>query len=99
MSEPRSPHRIHRYTGNRLVDTVGGERIDREQIRQLVRAGESVEVIDTKTGEDCTAEILVDICRWNPHLLPVKLLEALLRCGDESQVLRRSWIHNKPAAK
>lgn len=79
--------RIKRYDNRKLYDTESSEYVSLSDIAQLVRSGETVEVIDNATGEDRTAQTLTQIILEegkNGHdLLPSELLHTLLRRSGE----------------
>lgn len=79
--------RIKRYNNRKLYDTKSSEYVSLSDIAELVRSGETVEVIDNATGEDRTAQTLTQIILEegkNGHdLLPSELLHTLLRRSGE----------------
>lgn len=79
--------RIKRYDNRKLYDTESSEYVSLSDIAELVRSGETVEVIDNATGEDRTAQTLTQIILEegkNGHdLLPSELLHTLLRRSGE----------------
>lgn len=79
--------RIKRYDNRKLYDTESSEYVSLSDIADLVRSGETVEVIDNATGEDRTAQTLTQIILEegkNGHdLLPSDLLHTLLRRSGE----------------
>ncbi len=54
-------HLIKRYSNRKLYDTLTKSYITLENIAQLVRAGDGVQVLENDTGEDITAVVLAQI--------------------------------------
>lgn len=52
---------IKKYGNRRLYDTSCSAYINLEQLADLIRGGEQVEVVDAKTGEDLTREVLLQV--------------------------------------
>jgi polyhydroxyalkanoate synthesis repressor PhaR len=79
--------RIKRYDNRKLYDTESSEYVSLSDIAELVRAGETVEVVDNATGEDRTAQTLTQIILEegkNGHqVIPSELLHQLLRRSEE----------------
>jgi len=87
---------IRRYGNRRFYDLRESRAITLEQIAGLVRADESVRILDAEHGnEDITRRILVQILAEPRHrdrldLLPVTLLRKLIALRDEAQLRRLS---------
>lgn len=77
---------IRRYPNRRFYDRQSRQYINLSDIEALVKAGKTVEVRDSKTGEDLTRSILTQIIlERHPErmsLFPVALLHHLLRAND-----------------
>ncbi len=79
------PRLIKRSENRKLYDTVAKRYISLEEIAELVRAGEEIEVRDNASGSDLTAETLTKVIleeqasRRRP--LPPQFLHDLLRGG------------------
>lgn len=75
--------RIKRYDNRKLYDTEASQYVSLRDIADLVRDGETVEVIDNSTGTDLTAPTLTQIIleegKNGQHALPSDLLHDLLR--------------------
>lgn len=82
------PRRIKRYDNRKLYDTETSEYVSLSDIADLVRSGETVEVVDNATGEDITAQTLTQIIleegKSGHHVLPTELLHDLLRRSGEA---------------
>ena len=80
MAEPRL---IRKYANRRLYDTVASRHVTTEDIRKLVAAGERVQVVDDKSGDDVTRSILLQIIasqeQFGKPVLSTELLEAAIR--------------------
>ena len=55
------PRTIKKYANRRLYDTTASKHVTLDGIRELVAAGEDVEVVDDTSGEDITRNILMQI--------------------------------------
>jgi len=79
--------RIKRYTNRKLYDTESSEYVSLSDIAGMVRRGETVEVVDNKTGEDLTAQTLTQIIleegKDGHEVIPSDLLHQLLRRSGE----------------
>ena len=80
--------RIKRYENRKLYDTEASQYVSLSDIAELVRAGETVEVIDNASGDDLTAQTLTQIIleegREGHHVLPSELLHTVLRRSGEA---------------
>jgi len=78
---------IKRYENRKLYDTEASAYVSLSDIADLVRQGETVQVIDNVTGDDLTAQTLTQIIleegKQGKHVLPTDLLHDLLRRGGE----------------
>ena len=52
---------IKRYPNRKLYDTAAGQYVTLDGLAGLIQAGNEIEVIDNKTGEDMTAVILTQV--------------------------------------
>ena len=52
---------LKKYANRRLYDNTRSAYVRLEQVAEMVKAGNSVTVIDAKTGEDVTAFVLTQI--------------------------------------
>lgn len=78
-----APHLIKKYANRRLYDAAASRHVTLEDLRQLVAKGESIQVIDDKTGEDITRAVLLQIIaeqeQFGRPILSIPVLEALIR--------------------
>ncbi|PSR04763.1 MAG: hypothetical protein BRD54_01240 [Bacteroidetes bacterium SW_8_64_56] len=79
--------RIKRYDNRKLYDTETSEYVSLSDIADLVRGGETVEVVDNATGQDITAQTLTQIIleegKSGQEIIPSDLLHTLLRRSGE----------------
>lgn len=92
MTEPRV---IKKYGNRRLYDTEKSGYINLEQVAQLIREGQEVQVVDAKTGEDLTrhvmTQIIVDDSRDKKGGPPLDFLRDLIKTRDEAQKDFLQW--------
>src|SRR5260370_41700407 len=74
---------IKRYSNRKLYDTRDSKYVTLQQIGEMVRAGEEVQIIDNKTKEDKTevtlALILSEDLRSQPRSVPLGALRDLIQ--------------------
>jgi polyhydroxyalkanoate synthesis repressor PhaR len=77
---------IRRYPNRRYYDSTRSQHVTLEEIHQLIREGHSVEVTDSKSGEDLTGKVLTQIILEydTPKLdvFPVGLLHQVIRSSE-----------------
>ena len=80
------PLRFKKYSNRRLYNLSSSKYMVLSEIADLVRKGQTIEVVDAKTQEDVTAFILTQIileqAKEKNNLLPVPLLHLIIRYGD-----------------
>nr|WP_294848230.1 polyhydroxyalkanoate synthesis repressor PhaR [uncultured Sphingomonas sp.] len=74
---------IKKYANRRLYDTESSSYITLDRLGQMIREGRDFEVIDAKTGEDITHQVLTQIivdeeARGGETMLPVNFLRQLI---------------------
>ena len=86
MASPRPsepPRPIRRYENRKLYDAAERRYVTLDQLRARVAAGEEVEVLDQKTGDDLTtltlAQILLEGLRGSTARVPRQVLTRLIR--------------------
>ena len=86
-ASPLMARRIKRYDNRKLYDTETSEYVSLSDIADLVRGGETVEVVDNATGQDLTAQTLTQIIleegKSGQDVIPSDLLHVVLRRGGE----------------
>jgi polyhydroxyalkanoate synthesis repressor PhaR len=80
---PLGPRQITRYDNRKLYDAEGRCYVTLEDLRVRVVAGEDLEVVDQKTGEDLTtltlAQVLLEGLRGTTARIPRQILAHLIR--------------------
>lgn len=82
--QPSSPEKrvIKRYSNRKLYDTKDSRYVTLQQIGEMVRSGEDVQIIDNKTKEDKTevtlALILSEDLKSKPRSVPLGALRTML---------------------
>ncbi len=83
--EDRPRRVIKRYSNRKLYDTRDSRYVTLQQIGEMVRAGEEVQIIDNKTKEDKTevtlALILSEDLKSQPRSVPLAALRDLIQEG------------------
>lgn len=73
---------IKKYANRRLYDTESSAYITLDTLSKMIREGRDVEVIDAKSGEDIThqvmTQIIVDEEAGGANMLPVNFLKQLI---------------------
>jgi polyhydroxyalkanoate synthesis repressor PhaR len=73
---------IKKYANRRLYDTESSSYITLDRLAEMVREGREFEVVDAKTGEDITRQVLTQIIveeeTRGSTMLPVNFLKQLI---------------------
>jgi polyhydroxyalkanoate synthesis repressor PhaR len=73
---------IKKYANRRLYDTESSTYITLDRLAEMVRAGREFEVVDAKSGEDITRQVLTQIIvdeeARGATMLPVNFLKQLI---------------------
>ena len=73
---------IKKYANRRLYDTESSTYINLDRLAQMVRDGREFEVVDAKTGEDITRQVLTQIIvdeeARGATMLPINFLKQLI---------------------
>jgi polyhydroxyalkanoate synthesis repressor PhaR len=78
---------VKKYPNRRLYDTSRSVYVNLEDLAELVRSGHEVRVVDAKTEEDLTKEVLLQIVLEvlrGVDLLPVGMLRRFVRASGTS---------------
>jgi polyhydroxyalkanoate synthesis repressor PhaR len=76
---------IKRYGNRRLYNTETSSYVNYQEISELIREGRDIQVIDSKTKEDITRLVLLQIIlEEGQDLLPTPFLYQLIRTQEES---------------
>ena len=86
---------IKRYPNRKLYNTEAKGYITLEQIGELIRDGQDIQVVDHATGEDLTAltltQVILEQERKRSGFLPQTVLTGLIQAGGERlSTLRRA---------
>src|SRR3954466_2803748 len=74
---------IKKYANRRLYDTESSTYITLDRLAHMVREGREFEVVDAKSGEDITRQVLTQIivdeeARGGEKMLPINFLKQLI---------------------
>jgi len=78
---------IKRYTNRKLYDTEHSCYVTLEEIAQMIKDGEEIQVVDNKTKDDLTAVTLAQIIveeEKKVARMPLKLLRGIIQSGNEA---------------
>ncbi|MGZ2411744.1 polyhydroxyalkanoate synthesis repressor PhaR [Sphingomonas sp. F9_3S_D5_B_2] len=83
MSKSTAKVTIKKYANRRLYDTESSAYITLDRLAQMVREGREFEVVDAKSGEDITRQVLTQIivdeeARGGTTMLPINFLKQLI---------------------
>ena len=94
--------RIRRYPNRRLYDRSRQRYITLQDIEELVHEGQTVEIQDSRTGEDLTRQILTQILlERHPDkiaMFPVGMLHSILQANDLVTEIWRWYLRQSLAA-
>ena len=88
-----TPRTIKKYENRRLYDTGSSRYINLEGVAELVRSGEDIVVVESKSGNDVTRQVLTQIIVEGSREQdgpPIPFLRDLIRTGDKSH---RDFLH------
>lgn len=99
MSEERV---IKKYANRRLYDATASRHVTLEDLKKLIVQGEKIKVVDDKTGEDLTRQILLQIIaeqeQFGQPILSTQTLESLIRFyGDAMQGFMGQYLEQSVA--
>src|SRR3954468_2000745 len=82
MSKSSAKVTIKKYANRRLYDTESSAYITLDRLAQMVREGREFEVVDAKSGEDITRQVLTQIIvdeeSRGSTMLPISFLKQLI---------------------
>ena len=82
MAKSSSKVTIKKYANRRLYDTESSAYITLDRLAQMVREGREFEVVDAKSGEDITRQVLTQIIveeeARGTTMLPINFLKQLI---------------------
>lgn len=83
------PRIIRKYGNRRLYDTRTKQYVNLDEIAQIIRAGSDIQVVDAKSGEDLTRDILTQIIveetRNRNGGLPLEVLKDLVAFSGKAR--------------
>ena len=95
---------IKKYANRRLYDTESSTYITLDRLAQMVREGREFEVVDAKSGEDITRQVLTQIIvdeeARGATMLPLNFLKQLIGLyGNSMQnssrhISKLQWMHS-----
>ncbi len=78
---------IKRYANRKLYDTERSTYITLDEIKQMVKDGEDIRIIDNSTKEDLTnatlAQIIFEQEKSHKRLLPLSALRTIIQSGED----------------
>lgn len=83
----KQPKVIKRYANRKLYDTERSCYVTLEEISQMIKDGEDVQVIDNRSKDDLTAVTLAQIIveeEKKVAKMPLKLLRGIIQSGNEA---------------
>lgn len=87
MDSPRQVHHIKKYMNRRYYDITRSRHLTMDDIYEMVRSGESVQVTDSQTGADITSHVLTQMIleRDAPKLdvFPAGLLHQVIQANQQ----------------
>ena len=95
---------IKKYANRRLYDTESSAYVTLDRLAQMIRDGRDFEVVDAKTGEDITRQVLTQIIveeesRSGSTLLPVNFLRQIIGLyGNSMQGLVPQYLESAMAS-
>lgn len=104
---PKSPTdkvTIKKYANRRLYDTESSSYVTLDRLAQMIREGRDFEVVDARTGEDITRQVLTQIIveeesRSGATLLPVNFLRQIIGLyGNSMQGLVPQYLESAMAS-
>lgn len=83
-----TPIVIKKYENRRLYDTHNSRYVNLDGVAEMVRSGEDIQVVDSKSGEDVTrhvlTQIIVDGAKDPERGPPIEFLRDLVRARDQA---------------
>lgn len=99
MTEGSAKVTIKKYANRRLYDTESSTYVTLDRLAQMIREGRDFEVVDAKTGEDITHQVLTQIIveeeARGSTMLPVNFLRQLISLyGNSVQGLVPQYLES-----
>ncbi|MFC1856574.1 polyhydroxyalkanoate synthesis regulator DNA-binding domain-containing protein [Thermodesulfobacteriota bacterium] len=78
-------HKIKKYANRKLYDTTAKKYVSLDQLAELIKSGEEVEIVDNQSGEDITSSVLSQLLardkKDDRDEVPSSVLVQMLRKG------------------
>lgn len=97
----RTTRIIKRYHNRKLYDTASSTYVTLEDIAELVKRGDDVQVVDNSSKEDITGQTLAQIIfeeeKNKKSSLPLNTLRSLIQAGSETlkSLVQNEFTHVK----
>lgn len=81
------PRQIKRYGSRKLYDSSESRYVSMQTVAEMIREGQEVEIVDNKSGEDVTVQVLTQVISEQGRRgssFPSGLLHDLIRAGEEA---------------
>ena len=100
MTKSTAKVTIKKYANRRLYDTESSTYVTLDRLAQMVREGRDFEVLDAKTGEDITHQVLTQIIvEEGSTMLPVNFLRQLISLyGNSMQGMVPQYLETAMAS-
>ncbi|HBY59568.1 MAG TPA: pesticin [Solibacterales bacterium] len=89
---------IRKYGNRRLYDTAAKRYVNLDEIAQMIREGEEIEVQDATNGNDLTrgvlTQIIMDETKSHNGGLPIEMLRELVALSDRGRQGLTSYLHS-----
>jgi polyhydroxyalkanoate synthesis repressor PhaR len=86
---------IKKYPNRRLYDSSSGRYVNLDDLAAMIREGQEIQVVDSKTGEDITRVVLTQIIledtKGQPTGLPLEVLRQLIMASEGAGKEFISW--------
>ena len=97
MAKPSGKVTIKKYANRRLYDTESSSYITLDRLGEMIREGRDFEVVDARTGDDITHQVLTQIIieeeARGTTLLPVNFLRNIISMyGDSMQSMVPQYL-------
>ena len=100
MAKSSAKVTIKKYANRRLYDTESSTYITLYRLAQMVRDGREFEVVDAKSGEDITRQVLTQIivdeeARGGATMLPINFLKQIIGLyGNSMQTFVQQYLES-----
>ncbi len=90
MQPPKKKRVVKRYPNRKLYDTLASRYVTLEDIAQMIREGEDVQIVDNRSQDDLTSVTLTQIIfeeeKQKKSLLPLSALRSIIQSKGEKIV-------------